>query len=66
MNPLESRASDDATAQELSERLADIFRTAEVGDLLTAMCSSMVTRHCGDSSSRAARRCWTASSPPAG
>ena len=26
---------DDATAQELSERLADVFRTAEVGDLLT-------------------------------
>jgi ketosteroid isomerase-like protein len=26
---------DDATAQELSERLADVFRTAEVGDVLT-------------------------------
>ena len=27
--------TDDATAQELSERLADMFRTAEVGDVLT-------------------------------
>ena len=27
---------DDATAQELSERLADFFRTAELGDVLTA------------------------------
>ena len=26
---------DDATVQELSERLADVFRTAEVGDVLT-------------------------------
>src|SRR5262245_29542741 len=26
---------DDATAQALSERLADVFRTAEVGDVLT-------------------------------
>jgi hypothetical protein len=27
---------DDATAQELSERLADFFRTGDVGDVLTA------------------------------
>lgn len=27
--------TDDATAQELSERLADVFRTARVGDVLT-------------------------------
>jgi ketosteroid isomerase-like protein len=32
---LESTVLDDATAQELSERLADVFRTAEVGDVLT-------------------------------
>jgi ketosteroid isomerase-like protein len=35
MSALESTVLDDATAQELSERLADIFRTAEVGDTLT-------------------------------
>ena len=35
MSPLESTVLDDATAQELSERLADVFRTAEVGDVLT-------------------------------
>ena len=34
MSPLESTV-DDATAQELSERLADVFRTAIVGDALT-------------------------------
>ena len=28
-------ALDDAVAQDLSERLADVFRTAEVGDVLT-------------------------------
>jgi ketosteroid isomerase-like protein len=33
MNRLESTLLDDATAQELSERLADVFRTADVGDL---------------------------------
>jgi hypothetical protein len=35
MSALESTVLDDATAQELSERLADVFRTAEVGDVLT-------------------------------
>jgi len=35
MSPLESTVLDDAVAQELSERLADIFRTADVGDVLT-------------------------------
>jgi ketosteroid isomerase-like protein len=35
MGPLESTVLDDATAQELSERLADVFRTADVGDVLT-------------------------------
>ena len=35
MSPLESTVLDDATAQELSERLADVFRTADVGDVLT-------------------------------
>jgi ketosteroid isomerase-like protein len=35
MSALESATLDDATAQELSERLADVFRTAEVGDVLT-------------------------------
>ena len=35
MSPLESTVVDDATAQELSERLADVFRTADVGDVLT-------------------------------
>jgi len=34
MRSLESTALDDATAQELSERLADVFRTADVGDAL--------------------------------
>jgi ketosteroid isomerase-like protein len=34
MSPLESTIVDDATAQELSERLADVFRTADVGDVL--------------------------------
>jgi ketosteroid isomerase-like protein len=33
MPALEVTALDDATAQELSERLADVFRTADVGDL---------------------------------
>ena len=36
MSALESTVLDDATAQELSERLADVFRTAEAGDVLTA------------------------------
>ena len=35
MSALESTVLDDATAQELSERLADVFRTADVGDVLT-------------------------------
>jgi hypothetical protein len=34
MTGLESADLDDALAQELSERLADVFRTAEVGDVL--------------------------------
>ena len=35
MSPLASTVLDDATAQELSERLADVFRTADAGDVLT-------------------------------
>jgi hypothetical protein len=35
MHRLEAAALDDATAQDLSERLADVFRTADVGDLFT-------------------------------
>jgi hypothetical protein len=35
MTSLQSTVLDDATAQELSERLADVFRTAEIGDVLT-------------------------------
>jgi ketosteroid isomerase-like protein len=35
MTRLESTVVDDATAQELSERLADVFRSADVGDVLT-------------------------------
>jgi ketosteroid isomerase-like protein len=35
MSPLESTVLDDATAQELSERLADVFRTADIGDVFT-------------------------------
>ena len=35
MPALDITALDDATAQELSERLADVFRTADVGDLFT-------------------------------
>jgi ketosteroid isomerase-like protein len=35
MTTHEPMTLDDATAQELSERLADVFRTAEVGDVLT-------------------------------
>jgi ketosteroid isomerase-like protein len=35
MSRLESTLLDDAAAQELSERLADVFRTADVGDVLT-------------------------------
>jgi hypothetical protein len=35
MPSLDMTALDDATAQELSERLADVFRTADVGDVLT-------------------------------
>ena len=34
MRSTESTGLDDATAQELSERLADIFRSADVGDVL--------------------------------
>ena len=34
MTALDPPALDDAVAQELSERLADVFRTAEVGDVL--------------------------------
>jgi ketosteroid isomerase-like protein len=34
MSAPESTVLDDATAQELSERLADVFRTANVGDVL--------------------------------
>jgi hypothetical protein len=35
MSKLETTTLADADAQELSERLADVFRTAEVGDLFT-------------------------------
>jgi len=35
MSPLESTVVDDGTAQRLSERLADVFRTADVGAVLT-------------------------------
>jgi ketosteroid isomerase-like protein len=35
MSKLASTVLDDALAQELSERLADVFRTAEAGDVLT-------------------------------
>lgn len=35
MSAIESPVRDDSTAQMLSERLADVFRTAEVGDVLT-------------------------------
>jgi ketosteroid isomerase-like protein len=35
MTRLDSNVFDDATAQELSERLADVFRTADVGDVFT-------------------------------
>ena len=35
MPALDMSAVDDATAQALSERLADVFRTADVGDLFT-------------------------------
>jgi hypothetical protein len=35
MSQFESIVLDDATAQELSERLADVFRTADVGDVLS-------------------------------
>ena len=35
MTRVESTIVDDGTAQELSERLADVFRTADVGDVLT-------------------------------
>jgi ketosteroid isomerase-like protein len=34
MRTSEATVLDDATAQELSERLADVFRTADVGDVL--------------------------------
>jgi ketosteroid isomerase-like protein len=34
MSAIESTVLDDTTAQELSERLADVFRTADVGDVL--------------------------------
>src|SRR3954447_12936167 len=35
MSSIASTVLDDASAQELSERLADVFRTADVGDVLT-------------------------------
>jgi hypothetical protein len=35
MSALDADVLDDGTAQELSERLADVFRTANVGDVLT-------------------------------
>ena len=35
MAALDATILDDAAAQDLSERLADVFRTAEVGDVLT-------------------------------
>ena len=35
MSPLESTIIDDATAQDLSERLADVFRTADIGTVFT-------------------------------
>jgi hypothetical protein len=35
MSQLESTFLDDAAAQELSKRLADVFRTADVGDVLS-------------------------------
>src|SRR3954454_237019 len=35
MSQRESTVLADAAAQELSERLADVFRTADVGDVLT-------------------------------
>ena len=35
MSTIQSPILDDAAAQELSERLADVFRTAVVGDVLT-------------------------------
>ncbi len=34
MSTIDAEILDDATAQELSERLADVFRTAEVSDVL--------------------------------
>jgi ketosteroid isomerase-like protein len=35
MSALDTPILDDAAARDLSERLADVFRTAEVGDVLT-------------------------------
>ena len=35
MSALDATILDDAAAQDLSERLADVFRTADVGDVLT-------------------------------
>lgn len=35
MSQLDTTVLDDAAAQELSERLADVFRTADVSDVLT-------------------------------
>jgi ketosteroid isomerase-like protein len=35
MSALDATILDDAAVQDLSERLADVFRTAEVGDILT-------------------------------
>ena len=35
MTRLDATVLDDAAAQELSERLADVFRTADAGDVLT-------------------------------
>jgi len=36
MRSLETTVLDDAKAQELSERLADVFRTADIGDVFAA------------------------------
>lgn len=35
MSTLETRTTDDGVAQEMSERLADVFRTADVADVFT-------------------------------
>ena len=58
MSPLESTVLDDATAQELSERLADVFRTPMSATCSPRTSSSMATRRFGGSSSRVATRSW--------